>query len=160
MITIRHEVHVRAPAERCFDLTRNVDLHVDSSKDIAARATGGRTGGLSGPGDTTIWSARFCGVRFAMTTRVEDYQRPANFGDRLTRGLLRQFAHVYRFTPLPDNGCAMSDELTVEAPFPLLGRWMERLYLARRMRSLVRRRLEWIKGVAEGDGWQRYLNQP
>ena len=54
----------------------------------------------------------------------------------------------------------MSDELTVEAPFPPLGHWLERLYLAGRMRRLVRRRLEFIKAVAEGEDWRRYLDQP
>ena len=157
MITVRHEVRVRAPAERCFDLARSVDLHVDSATDIAARAIDGKTHGLSGAGDETKWSARFCGVRFAMTTRVGDFAPPMGFGDRLTRGLLRQFGHVYRFTPLPGGGCTMMDELTIEAPFGPLGRLMERFYLSRRMTSLVRRRLEYIQRVAEGDAWRRYL---
>lgn len=158
MIIVRHEVRARAPAARCFDLARNVDLHVASAADIAARAVGGRTGGLSGMGDETTWSARFCGVRFTMVTRVEDFAPPTGFGDRLTRGLLREFAHRYRFTPLPDGGCMMSDELTVTAPFGLFGKLAERLYLARRMCVLVRRRLEYLRRVAEGDDWQRYLS--
>ncbi len=160
VITIRHEVHIHAPAERCFDLARSVDLHVDSAAEIAARAVGGRMHGLSGAGDATIWSARFCGVRFEMTTRLEDFSRPTRFGDRLTRGLPRRFEHVYRFEPTPEGGCAVSDELTFEAPFPLLGRWLERLYFARRMRQLVRQRLEHIKGIAENGDWRRYLDQP
>ncbi len=157
MATIRCEVSVQASVERCFDLARSVDLHVDSSTGIGARAMGGRRGGLSGEGDHTVWSARFFGVRFAMTTRIEDFASPARFGDRMTRGLLRKFEHVYRFRPLPGGGCGMSDELTVEAPFGPLGRWMERLYLTRRMDGLVCSRLEHIKRVAEGDDWRRYL---
>ena len=156
MITVRHEVRVRAPPGRCFDLARSVDLHVDSSREIGARAVAGRTSGLSGAGDTTTWSARFCGLRFSMTTRIENFSPPASYGDRLTRGLLRQFAHVYQFEPVPDDGCVMSDELTVEAPFGPLGRIMERFYLARTMRGLVQQRLEHIRRVAEGDDWQRY----
>ncbi len=157
MITVRHEVRIRAPAERCFDLARSVDLHVDSATAIAARAVGGKTHGLSGSGDETKWSARFCGVRFAMTTRVEDFATPTGFGDRLTRGLLRRFEHAYRFKAQPDGGCTMSDELTIEAPFGPLGRLAERFYLSRRMLTLVRRRLEYIRRVAEGGDWQCYL---
>ena len=153
------EVNVRAPVERCFDLARSVELHVDSSTGIGAQAIGGRRGGLSGAGDVTVWSARFFGLRFAMTTRIEDCVFPGRFSDRMTRGLLRRFAHVYRFQPLPDGGCAMSDELRVEAPFGPLGRLVEYVYLARRMRHLVRERLEHIKTVAEGDGWRRYLTE-
>ena len=159
MITVRHEVRVRAPAGRCFDLARSVDLHVDSATAIAARAVAGRVRGLSGDGDQTTWSARFFGVRFAMTTRIENFVPPTSFGDRLTRGLLRLFAHVYRFTPQPDGGCTMSDELTIAAPFGPLGRLAERLYLARKMQTVVRQRLEHIRCVAEGDEWRRYLDR-
>ena len=105
-----------------------------------------------------MWSARFCGLRFLMTTRIVGFDYPSSFGDRLTRGLLRRFEHVYRFEPLPDGGCAMSDELTVEAPYRPLGRLAEWLYLTRRMRQLVQRRLEHIKIVAESERWRQYLS--
>ena len=157
MAVIREEVHVRAPVERCFDLARSVDLHVASSTDIAARAVGGRRSGLSGAGDETVWSARFCGLRFRLTTRIDQFAPPTRFGDTMTRGLLRRFAHVYGFRALPGGDCAMSDELHVEAPGGPLGRLVEAVYLTRRMRRLVRRRLEHIKRVAEGDGWKEYL---
>ena len=157
MPVIRYAVKICASAERCFDLARSVDLHVDSSAGIAARAIGGRRGGLSGHGDETVWSARFCGVRFSMTTRVEDFRFPVGFNDRMTHGLLRRFEHVYRFRVLPGGDCEMSDELQVEAPFGPVGRLMEMVYLTPRMRVLVRERLEHIKWVAEGTGWQDYL---
>ncbi len=160
MPVIRYETAVRAPPERCFDLARSVDLHVDSSAEIAARAVGGRRAGLSGPGDATVWSARFGGLRFSMHTRIEGYARPDHFGDVMTRGLLRRFAHGYRFEPLPDGGCLMSDELDVAAPGPLVGRLAERLYLVGRMQHLVRHRLDHIRAVAEGDRWRDYLDDP
>ena len=151
-------VHVHAPAVRCFDLTRSVDLHVDSSPDIAARAVGGRRTGLSQDGDSTVWSARFFGLRFRMTTRVENFSPPTHFDDRLTRGLLRRFAHTYRCDPLPDGTCTLSDHLTVEAPFGPLGRLIERFYLHHRLHALVRHRLRAIKTVAEDDTlWPCYL---
>ena len=158
MPLIHETVHVRAPVARCFDLTRSVDLHVDSSPGIAARAVDGRRTGLSTEGDWTVWSARFFGLRFRMTTRIEHFTPPHRFEDRLMRGLLRRFTHAYRCDPLPDGTCALSDHLTVEAPFPPFGRLVERLYLQRRMRILVRQRLHAIKTVAEDDTlWPRYL---
>lgn len=158
MLVVRCELPVRAPAARCFDLARSVDLHVDSSAAIGARAVGGRRGGLSAAGDETTWSARFLGLRFRLTTRVEDFDPPRRFDDRLTRGLLRRFAHTYRCEDRPGGeGCTLADELTVEAPFGPLGRLFERVYLARRMRGLVRSRLEHIRAVAESEDWRRYL---
>ena len=152
-----HETRVRAPTERCFDLARSVTLHMDSSGTIDARAVEGRCHGLSSEGDETVWSARFCGLRFRMATRIVSFAYPTQFGDRLTCGLLRRFEHVYRFQPLQNGGCAMSDELTVEAPFGVFGRLVEGLYLTRRMHQLVQRRLEHIKAVAESEQWRQYL---
>ena len=157
MSVLYYETRVRAPAQRCFDLARSVPLHVDSARDIAARAVGGQCEGLSNEGDQTVWSARFFGLRFRMTTRAEHLTPPARFEDRLTRGLLQRFEHVYRFRPLPEGGCIMSDELTVEAPFGPLGRLVEGVYLNRRMRRLVRRRLEHLRTVAESERWREYL---
>ena len=151
------ETRVGAPAARCFDLARSVPLHVDSSRSIGARAIGGRRHGLSGEGDETVWSARFCGLRFRMATRIAGFTYLTQFSDRLMRGLLRRFEHVYRCHPLPDGNCLLSDELTVEAPFGPLGRLMESLYLTRRMRHLVQQRLEHIKAVAESEEWRQYL---
>lgn len=158
MIVVAYETTAQAPSERCFDLARSVRLHVDSSQDIAARAVGGRRDGLSNQGDETVWSARFLGLRFRMTTQIDHFNYPTRFDDRLTHGRLRRFEHVYRFATLPDGGCAMSDELTVEAPFGPLGRMLERLYLTRRLRHLVARRLERIKAVAESGQWREYLS--
>ncbi len=157
MPTIRQEIVIHAPCERCFDLTRSVDFHVESAQQIAARADGGRSTGLSGAEDYTVWSARFFGVRSSMVTRIEDYVRPTGFRDRMTTGLLHRFEHTYRFQPLDGGGCALSDELAMEAPFMFLGRLVERAYLQARMTSLVGQRLEAIKRAAESDEWRRYL---
>ena len=157
MMVVVYETCVRAPTERCFDLTRSVPLHVDSSRAIDARAVGGQCHGLSDEGDETVWSARFCGLRFRMATRIVDFTYPTQFRDSITRGLLRRFEHVYCFQPLPGGGCALSDELTLEAPFGPFGKLVEWLYLARRMRQLVQQRMECIKTVAESEQWRRYL---
>ena len=158
MPTIRQEIVVNAPCKRCFDLTRSVDFHVASAQKIAARAEGGRCTGLSEAGDYTVWSARFFGVRSSMVTRIDDFKDAVGFRDRMTTGLLRQFEHSYRFAPLDGGeGCAMSDELTMEVPFLFLGRIVERAYLSSRMRYLVGLRLEAIKRAAESDEWRQYL---
>ncbi len=157
MPTIRQEIAIQAPCERCFDLTRSVDFHVASAQKIAARADGGRRTGLSDAGDYTVWSARFCGVRSSMVMQIEDYNRPGEFCDRMTTGLLHQFKHTYRFQPLADGGCKMSDELIIEAPFLFLGRLMEVIYLRSRMVYLVGERLAAIKRAAESEEWRQYL---
>ena len=157
MLAIRQEIVIQAPCERCFDLARSVDFHVESAPRIAARADGGRRTGLSTEGEYTVWSARFLGVRSSMVTQIEDYRRPAGFRDRMTTGLLHRFEHAYRFEGHAGGGCVMTDELVVAAPFRFLGRLVERAYLRARMVSLVGERLEAIKRAAESNEWRRYV---
>ena len=49
---VKMETHVKAPIDRCFDLSRSIDLHVISTKNSHERATAGRTSGLIALGET------------------------------------------------------------------------------------------------------------
>jgi ligand-binding SRPBCC domain-containing protein len=156
---ILHEtVLITAPAERCFDLTRSVDLHVVTARHIAGRAESGRLSGLSEEGDHTEWSASFLGMRFAMTTRIEAFDRPRTFADHMITGFLRTFRHVYRFEQVDARTCAVTDELTLESRFGIFGGLADRHFLRDRMSQVMRARLNDIKEVAEGEGWSRYLD--
>jgi len=154
---LRETVLVAAPAERCFDLARSVDLHLVTARPIAARAESGRLSGLSEQGDQTEWSARFLGMRFAMTTRIEAFERPHTFTDHMIAGFPRTFRHVYQFEQVDVRTCAVTDELTIESRFGVLGGLADRHFLNDRMSHLMRARLNDIKEVAEGESWARYL---
>lgn len=64
---------INAPVERCFDLTRSIEFHEKKSSLIGAKAIGGKTSGLAEEGDEIIWSARFFGLRFSMTTHISEF---------------------------------------------------------------------------------------
>src|SRR6185503_3739919 len=48
---------IEASPERCFDLSRDIDLHVRTMHASGERAVGGRTSGLIELGDSVTWRA-------------------------------------------------------------------------------------------------------
>ena len=57
MPKIELETNIRASVETVFDLSRCVDLHVESTAQTNERAVAGKTSGLLELGDTVTWEA-------------------------------------------------------------------------------------------------------
>src|SRR3954452_16759738 len=55
MTTITIVTTIRATPERCFDASRDLDLHLDSMADTGERAVAGRTSGLIELGEQVTW---------------------------------------------------------------------------------------------------------
>src|SRR5882672_3399450 len=53
---------ISAPIERCFDLSRSIDLHVASTHGTGERAIAGVTTGLIGLDETVTWKGRPLGL--------------------------------------------------------------------------------------------------
>ena len=58
MSRIELETPIDAPPERCFDISRSIELHLEAAADRSERAIDGVTSGLLGEGDTVTWEAR------------------------------------------------------------------------------------------------------
>ncbi len=147
VIEIRTEV--RAPLDRCFDLSRDIDLHVVSMRATGERAVAGRTSGLIGLGEEVTWEARHLGVRQRFTSRITEFARPHYFQDRMVRGAFRSFAHDHFFEPR-ESGTLMRDVLDFQSPLGPLGRIVDALFLSRYLRALLLQRQQIVKAAAEG----------
>lgn len=140
-VTVRFTRQTALPVsvERAFDVSRDIDLHVASMTKSRERAIAGTTTGLIGPGEAVTWQAWHLGVRFRMTSRIVEFERPVRFVDSQVRGPFRRLSHEHRFVPTP-AGCDMFDDIEFEAPFGPLGRLVERLILSRYMKELIDQR--------------------
>ena len=69
MPILRLTTHIAAPIDRCFDLSRSIDLHMASTAHTEERAIAGVTTGLIGPGGEVTWRARHFGVWQELTSR-------------------------------------------------------------------------------------------
>jgi ligand-binding SRPBCC domain-containing protein len=149
--------HIAAPTERCFDLSRSIDLHQHSLGASGERAVAGVTAGLIGMGESVTWEARHFGVRQRLTSRITAFERPRHFRDAMVSGAFRRFDHDHWFEPDGAGGTVVRDVFDYEAPLGVLGRIAEAALLTRYMRRLLAERNAVVKRVAESDEWRRYL---
>jgi ligand-binding SRPBCC domain-containing protein len=154
--TLRLETLVRAPPERCFDLSRSVDLHVASAERSRERAVAGVTRGLMGAGDEVTWRAFHFGLPWSLTSRITHYERPRWFRDSMVRGPFARFDHDHRFEPR-EGGTLVLDVFDYASPLGPLGRLADWLAVERHMRAFLVERNVLLKRVAESDRWGDFL---
>lgn len=147
---------IQAPPERCFDLSRSIDLHVASMRQTGEEAVGEARSGLLGLGEEVTWSARHFGVRQTLTSRITAFDRPGHFRDSMVRGAFRRFDHDHFFAAR-DGGTEMRDVFDFESPLGPLGRIADVLVLEGYLRRLLERRNEEIKRFAESGAWRDVL---
>jgi ligand-binding SRPBCC domain-containing protein len=137
---------VRATPERCFDASRDLDLHLESMGHTGERAVAGKTSGLIELGEQVTWEARHFGIRQRFTSRITAYDRPRYFQDSMIKGAFHSFMHEHYFEPCPD-GTVMRDVLTFHSPLGPLGALVDRFVMSRYLRNLLTKRNETLKAI-------------
>jgi ligand-binding SRPBCC domain-containing protein len=150
MPVVEVQVVIDAPIEVCFDLARDIDLHIVSTEGTEERAVAGVTSGLIGPGEEVTWEASHFGIRQRLTSRITLFDRPWHFRDSQVAGPFRRFDHDHIFTTGPGGVTTMRDVFDYESPFGWIGRCADVCFLRAYMRRFLERRALVIKAAAEG----------
>jgi ligand-binding SRPBCC domain-containing protein len=148
MPVIHLETFIAAPAERCFDLMRDVGVHTRTTSKSNERAVGGKTSGLLEHGDEVTWEAVHLGVKQRLTARVTRCEPPGLLEDQQVRGAFQSFIHRHEFREV-GGGTLMVDDFRYTAPFGILGVIADKLFLERYMRRFLRERAEALMKMAE-----------
>jgi hypothetical protein len=160
MIHIEETTMIEAPIQRCFDLSRSVEVHLLANVHSGeqAMACGGVTSGLIDLSQEVTWRAKHFGVWHTLTSKLTALESPTYFQMTMVRGIFRfmQAEHIFRIHS--SNKTEMIDLFSVAAPLPILGPLSELILLRRYMLALLRERNAVIKRVAESPAdWQQYL---
>ena len=139
---------IEASAERCFDLSREIDVHLGSMAASRERATAGVTSGHIGLGQEVTWEARHFGIWWRITSRITEFDRPRSFVDEMQHGPFAAFRHEHRFVQ-SDSITAMIDRVDYRLPLGILGRIADALLVKRYTRHLLEVRNHYIKQAAE-----------
>src|SRR5262245_3734670 len=123
---------IHAPRELCFDLARDIDLHTRSTSGTNEKAISGVTTGLINLGEQVTWEATHFGIRQRLTSRITAFDFPRHFRDSQILGAFRWFDHDHLFEASGDL-TIMRDVFEYQAPFGLLGRCADLLFLKRYM---------------------------
>ncbi|HEX8176957.1 MAG TPA: SRPBCC family protein [Pyrinomonadaceae bacterium] len=148
MPVIRLETFILAPVEICFDLARDVEVHMASTAETGERAVAGVTSGMMELNDEVTWEAKHLGVRQRLTSKITALERPRMFVDEMQRGAFKSLRHLHLFEET-SGGTLMKDELAFASPLGVLGRVADRLFLENYMRGFLLKHNEYIKRVAE-----------
>ena len=149
MTRIVVETRIHAPIELCFDLARDVNSHVESSAFSSERAVApGRTQGILELGDLVAFEGRHFGVKQRFVARITLLDRPKRFDDEMVRGSFEWLRHVHEFE-FNAGVTTMRDTLEWEAPFGVIGRLADRLFLRRHMHWFVSTKQNALKYIAE-----------
>lgn len=157
MPIIETETLIHAPRDRVFDLSRSIDLHVDSAAHTDERAIAGTTAGLIEMNQDVTWRARHFGVWQNLTSRITAFDRPNHFRDSMVSGAFSRFDHDHYFDSDSEERTIMKDVFSFDSPFGLLGKIANQAFLTRYMRRFLEKRNQIIKSTAESDDWHRYL---
>lgn len=148
MALIRLITEIRAPVEVVFDLSRSVELHLDSTQKTGEHVIAGRAQGLFELHDEVTWRAKHFGVWQTLSVRISDFHRPHRFVDEMTRGVFTQMRHEHLFE-VTALGTRMTDNFAFQAPLGILGVLAETLFLKSYMKKFLIERNAVIKSVAE-----------
>jgi ligand-binding SRPBCC domain-containing protein len=147
-VIIELSTHINAPIERCFDLARNIDVHMESTKQTGERVIAGRSSGLIELGETVTWRARHFGIMQNLTSKITEFDSPNSFTDEMVSGAFKSFRHEHLFYAI-NNQTVMKDLFVFESPYRWLGRVANFLFLGRYMQDLLMERNRVIKKTAE-----------
>lgn len=148
MPVIHLETLIRAPAEICFDLSRDIDVHIASTKRSRERAVAGVMSGMINQGESVTWEATHFFVRQRLTSKITAFDRPRMFVDEMQRGAFKRWHHTHLFEAMTD-ATLMIDEVEYSSPLGILGQLADALVLERYMTRLLRERNAHIKNLAE-----------
>lgn len=147
---LRIVTEIAASVETCFDLSRSIDLHLESMLASDERAVAGVKSGLIGLGEEVTWEARHLGIVWHMTSRITEFDPPRRFVDEMVRGPFRSFRHEHGFQR-HGEGTTMTDVLHVRMPVAVLGRMADPFAVAY-LKHLMGVRNATIKAKAELPG--------
>lgn len=150
------QTRIDAPLERCFDLARSIDFHVQSASSTKEQAVGGVTSGLIAEGQEVEWKAKHFGLWWKMRVRITDFRRPDYFQDRMVKGPFSSFTHDHSFRREADR-TLMVDRIRFRSPLPVAGRLIDAMVVASHLRKFVESRNAALKTAAESDQWRSYL---
>jgi ligand-binding SRPBCC domain-containing protein len=156
MATIRLTTVVNAPIERAFDLWRSIDAHQVSTKGTFEVAIAGKTSGLIDHNEEVTWRARHLGITQKLSARITEFERPYYFQDVMISGAFAWMRHDHRFKEDGER-TVIEDVFEYEAPFGIVGRFVERLFLTRYMTRFLDTRNQTLKEFIESDEWKRFL---
>lgn len=143
------ETAIQAPIERCFDLARDLDLHLRSMQRSGEQAVAGKTSGLIGFGEEVTWRAKHFGLWHQHSSRITAFDFPRHFRDSMVQGRFRRFEHDHFFETTSPGVTSMRDVVDFASPLGFVGAAVDALFMRAYLSRLILLRNRIIREAAE-----------
>jgi ligand-binding SRPBCC domain-containing protein len=148
MPTIKLTTIINAPIEICFDLSRDIDIHQQSTTKSKEIAIAGKTSGLCELNDEITWQARHFGIKQKLTVKITQMQKPYFYQDKMLKGAFKSLEHNHHFES-NETQTIMKDVFGFESPLGILGVLVNKLFLTKYMTNFLKMRNQFLKEMAE-----------
>jgi len=148
MPRLRVETFIQAPREKCFDLARDIDVHLQTTGSSSEKAVAGVTTGKMELHDFVTFEAKHFGIKQRLTSEIVEYDRPHFFVDQMVKGPFKRLRHEHRFEAR-DGGTLMIDFMDFSSPLGPLGWCVDKFALATYMARFLAERGKCLKEIAE-----------
>lgn len=139
---------IHAPIQTCFDLARNIDVHLQSTGKTREKVVAGRQSGLCELNDEMTWEAVHFGIRQRLSSRITRMKKPFFFEDTMLKGAFKSLRHEHYFED--KNGVTeMRDVFRYKVPYGVFGKIFNRLVLKKYLTRFIAERNAVIKKLAE-----------
>ncbi|MFN7099925.1 MAG: SRPBCC family protein [Flavobacterium sp.] len=148
MTTIQLTTKINAPIEIIFDLSRNIDIHQQSTSKSHETAIDGITSGLINLNETVTWRGKHFGVYLKHKSLISAMEIPTYFVDEMLEGKFKSFKHQHTF--IQKNGfVVMEDKIQYETPYSIFGKIFDHFLLKKHLTKFISERNSFIKSLAE-----------
>lgn len=148
MTTIHFTTKIKAPIQTVFDLSRNIDVHQQSTSKSNEKAIEGVTSGLINLNETVTWKGKHFGFYLKHRSKITEMEIPNYFVDEMVKGHFKSFRHQHRFVS-ENNLTIMIDLLEYKTPFGIIGGLFDQLVLKNYLTNFIKERNEFLKDLAE-----------
>ncbi len=156
MAVIKLTTEINAPIQRCFDLSRSIDLHTHSTSKTKEKAVAGRTSGLIEMNESVIWRAKHFGMYQNLTVNITRFDAPHYFKDEMTKGIFRSLKHDHFFAE-KNEVTTMRDVFEFRSPFGFAGKVADKIFLSSYLKKFLKERNLMIKQAAETEEWKKFI---
>lgn len=148
MTTINLTSQISSSIEKCFDLSRDIDIHLQSASKTQEKVYAGRKSGLCELGDEITWEAVHFGIKQKLSIKITQMKKYSYFEDTMTKGAFKSMRHEHFFESA-GSYCIMHDIFYYEVPFGLFGFIFNKLILKKYITNFLIERNHVIKKIAE-----------
>lgn len=148
MTKIELVTSIKASAQTVFDFSRNIDIHQKAAGNSNESAIAGRTSGLITLHETVTWRGKHFGIYFTHKSIITAMDLYDYFVDEMLEGKFKSFRHQHFFKE--ENGVTtMTDIVSYETPYGILGKLFDRLLLKKHLREFILKRNQVLTSLSE-----------